>query len=216
MTYTTANTKQDFSINFENIVSSEELNSKQKILLMNILILHKVKCKRSFQHILNVDLAAKVGVTIPTLIKVRDSLEELNCFTVKIKYGTKSVEVSKEKRKNSPLYYYPNWKKLTDLGFIKKTTNLHKEAFKNKVKANQNVTKVKPKLPKNKPLTADIKHLIDDNEYYKVKAYAYIHGIRSVNGKDETMTGKSLKTVLNVNRNKRKYGDSDLVDYELI
>jgi|GEM_PF-2538732 len=207
--------KQDFTINYEKIVSNEDLKSSQKILLLNLLIYHKANCKNRYKHILNGELESLTKMRRPTLAKTRDSLEELKYFTVKIKLFNKSVEVAKDKRKNNGLCYHFDWSVLKKIGFINEQKNEFKERFVKKVNTSHKVNK-KPQLPKNKALTIKEKDLIDDVAHYKVKVYNYVNGSRIGSGNTKTMIGKNLKIGLNINENHRKHGDADLTEYILI
>lgn len=114
------NTKQNFEVNHDEVYSSSKLtNSNQKILLLTLLSNHKKYNTKHYSFTLSEELCKVLNVSNPTFRKERDKLESLNLFVVKVKIGEKMQIAKAEQRKHLNLYYYPNWDRLNELGFIK-------------------------------------------------------------------------------------------------
>ena len=114
------NPKQDFEVNHDEVYSSSKLtNSNQKILLLTLLSNHKKYNTKHYSFTLSDELCKVLSVTNPTFRNARDKLESLNLFVVKVKIGEKMRIAKVEDRKHLNLYYYPNWDRLNELGFIK-------------------------------------------------------------------------------------------------
>ncbi len=188
MTFKKRLPKQNFDINFEVILQSTLLSLHQRVLLMNILIHHKAN-KFAYKHILNNELCRDTSFTTPTLIKHRDKLEELKLIKVKVKFHEKTIEVEKSKRKNSPLYYYPNWNKLKSLNFIKDKNDSKK--FSEKV-SNQ----FKKNLNKGTILNISHKKHLKDDSLYNIKEYRCENGIKSGVGQKKTLHGKTINRLI--------------------
>ncbi|MHC0445801.1 hypothetical protein ACWA1F_10325 [Flavobacterium sp. 3-218] len=114
------NVKQDFEIVLENILLSKILsNSNQKTLLLVLLYNHKKFNRRHYSFTLSDELSAVLNVSNPTFRKERDKLEALNLIHIKVEVNGVKKIVEKAQRKHSNLYYYLNFTKLHQLGFIK-------------------------------------------------------------------------------------------------
>jgi hypothetical protein len=114
------NTKQNFEVNHDEVYSSSKLtNSNQKILLLTLLSNHKKYNTKHYSFTLSDELCKVLNVSNPTFRKERDKLESLNLIAVKVKIGDKMQIAKAEHRKHLNLYYYPNWDRLNELGFIK-------------------------------------------------------------------------------------------------
>lgn len=114
------NPKQDFEIILENILSSEILNnSNQKALLLILLCNHKRFNRRHYSFTLSDELCNVLNVSNPTFRKERDILEALNLIIIKVEVNGAMKVAEKSQRKHSNLYYYFNWSRLHELGFIK-------------------------------------------------------------------------------------------------
>lgn len=114
------NPKQNFEVNHDEVYSSSKLtNSNQKILLLTLLSNHKKYNTKHYSFTLSEELCEVLKVSNPTFRKERDKLEALNLFVVKVKIGEKMQIAKAKDRKHLNLYYYPNWDRLNELGFIK-------------------------------------------------------------------------------------------------
>lgn len=114
------NPKQDFEIVLENVLSSKILtNSNQKTLLLILLCNHKKYNMRHYSFTLSDELCDVLNVSNPTFRKERDRLESLNLIFVKSMIDGKMVVAERSERKHTNLYYYFNWQRLHELGFIK-------------------------------------------------------------------------------------------------
>lgn len=114
------NTKQNFEVNHDEVYSSSKLTtSNQKILLLTLLSNHKKYNTKHYSFTLSEELCKVLNVSNPTFRKERDKLESLNLFVVKVKIGEKMQIAKAEHRRHLNLYYYPNWDRLNELGFIK-------------------------------------------------------------------------------------------------
>jgi len=113
------NPKQNFEIIFQNILTSDVLtNSNQKVLLLILLSNHKKFNTRHYSFTLSDEICTMLNVTNPTFRKERDILEKLNLIIIKTKkHGVLKIEQIAN-RKHSNLYYYFNWQRLNELGFI--------------------------------------------------------------------------------------------------
>lgn len=189
--------KQDFETVLENVLSSKILtNSNQKTLLLILLCNHKKYNMRHYSFTLSDELCNVLNVSNPTFRKERDKLESLNLIIVKAMIDGKMVVVDRSQRKHTNLYYYFNWQRLHELGFIKL-----KKSFN------------------------DVFNIGETTDLYKVNklndevAYNYIcynlsdSKIRKGNGMKMVVTGKELKIKLKILKNNLEYNSSFDCEY---
>lgn len=141
------NPKQDFDVLNDNIYSSSILtNSNQKMLLLILLSNHKKFNTKHYSFTSSEELCLALNVSNPTFRKERDKLESLNLISVKIKLDGKMKLVDRVLRKHSNLYYYPNFAKLSDLGFIKLIKRFSEPLTLNDIITPENVKKLKDEV----------------------------------------------------------------------
>ncbi|MFH6963185.1 hypothetical protein ACHRVK_12370 [Flavobacterium plurextorum] len=188
------NPRQDFEIILENILSSEILNnSNQKMLLLILLCNHKKFNKRHYSFTLSDELCSVLNVSNPTFRKERDKLELLNLIFIKVEVNGKMKVAEKTQRKHSNLYYYFNWQRLHELGFIKMEKGL-KDIFN--IGDIMNLEKVSK---------------LNDELHYNFACYNLERKVRG-NGKREVLSGKDIKVRLRIMANNLKHGTP--IDYE--
>ena len=183
------NPKQDFEIILENILASEILsNSNQKTLLLVLLCNHKKFNKRHYSFTLSDELCSVLNVSNPTFRKERDKLESLNLIFIKVEVNGVMKIAEKAQRKHSNLYYYFNWHRLHELGFIKM-----EKGFKDIY----NIGVVMDLVKADK---------LNDELRYNFIRYNLEQEKRS-RGQKQVLTGKDIKISLRILTNNLKYGN---------
>lgn len=183
------NPKQDFEINLSNILSSDILNnSNQKMLLLVLLSNHIKFNKRHYSFTLSDELCAVLNVSNPTFRKERDKLESLNLIFIKVEVDGKKKLVEKAQRKHCNLYYYLNFERLHQLGFIKMERGL-KDIF--------NIGTVIDLAKANK---------LNEEKEYNIISYN-IHNERKGRGIKQILTGQEIKRKVRLENNNLKYGN---------
>jgi hypothetical protein len=114
------NTACNFEIDYNEIYSSTKLTTaNQKLLLLILLSNHKKYNTKHYSFTLTEELCKTLNISSPTFRKERNAIESLGLFTVKVKKNDKMVVAETKDRRHLNLYYYPNWERLSSLGFIK-------------------------------------------------------------------------------------------------
>jgi hypothetical protein len=190
--------KQDFETVLENVLSSKFLtNSNQKALLLILLCNHKRYNMRHYSFTLSDELSNVLNVSNPTFRKERDKLESLNLIFVKAKIDGKMIIADRSQRKHTNLYYYFNWIRLQELGFIKL-----KKGFNDVFNIGE-ITNVD-----------NMKKLNDEVDYNYLRYSLNDLKKRTGSGEKMVINGKDLKIKLKILKNNLKYDAS--VDYDYV
>lgn len=189
--------KQDFETVLENVLSSKILTtSNQKTLLLILLCNHKKYNMRHYSFTLSDELSNVLNVSNPTFRKERDKLESLNLIIVKAMIDGRMVVADRSQRKHTNLYYYFNWQRLHELGFIKL-----KKGFNDVFNIGE---------------TTDLYNMkkLNDEVDYNYICYSLSDSKRRIgSGKRMVITGKELKIKLKILDNNLKYDASVYYEY---
>lgn len=171
------NPKQDFEVVLNEVLSSKILsNSNQKILLLVLLANHKKYNMKHYSFTLSEELCNVLNVSNPTFRKDRQVLEDLNLIYIKVKRFGRMENVPKNNRKHLNLYYYFNWQKLSEIGFIELKKGYH-DVFN----IGEEIT------------IENMKRLIDDKYYNLIYYYLDKDKKRIDNSVKKTQLGKEVK-----------------------
>lgn len=203
-TYKRKNPKQNFEINTIEIFNCKELGNFQQRILIQILINHKANCKYGFTHLLNVNLANSLWITIDTMIKHRRKLIQNKYFETKKKRTGRSYVLT----------YHPNWTKLRSLNLIIEHQKIEKdkerENKKNNYKPEYNSSNKRTtnscSLKKGDIITLESLDSISDEVVYSIKTFSIENGERSSNGNEDKKYGKDLKRFIKATYNNLKHG----------
>lgn len=185
------NPKQNFKVNWSEIIVSNKLNSNERMLLLYILRHHKKYCKYGYEKLYNDQICKDLGISKPTLNKHRKGLEDKNFIEVKTKMNNRLVTLPRENRKSSPLIYQPKFAKLKKLNLITEEKSSFKETYDKKA-GNASLLK----LSNGQDITyADLSKL-SDTKLYWIKMH----------GKYENRNTKALKsTIISIQRTYQRH-----------
>ena len=175
------NPKQDFKVNWSEIIICDKLDSKERMLLLYILRHHKKHCKYDYEKLYNDQIIKDLGYSKPTMNKYRNGLEDKNFITVKTRINGKLVDLPKEKRKSKPLIYRPNFDKLKKLNLITEEKSPYKENYDKKA---GNASSLK--LSNGQDITYVDLSKLSDTKLYWIKMY----------GNYEKRNTKALKSAI--------------------
>lgn len=160
------NPKQDFKVNWSEIIVCDKLNSKEKMLLLYILRHHIKYCKYGYEKLNNDQICKDLGISKPTIGRYRNGLEDKNFITVHTRINDRLVDLPKENRKSKPLIYRPKFAKLKKLKLITEEKNSFKEAYDKKV---GNASSLK--LSNGQDITYVDLSKLSDTKLYWIKIY---------------------------------------------
>ncbi|UII81506.1 helix-turn-helix domain-containing protein [Flagellimonas sp. CMM7] len=185
------NPKQNFKVNWSEIIVSDKLNSNEKMLLMYILRHHKNHCKFDYKKLFNAQICKDLNISKPTLNTHRKGLEDKNFIEVKTKMNGRLVKLSRENRKSSPLIYQPKFAKLKKLNLIKEEKSSFKETYDKKA---GNASSLK--LSNGQDITYTDLSKLSDTKLYWIKMH----------GKYENRNTKALKsTIISIQRSYQRH-----------
>lgn len=161
------NPKQNFKVNWSEIIVCDKLDSKERMLLLYILRHHKKHCRYDYKELVNSQICKDLGISTPTIGGYRNGLEDKNFITVHTRINGRLVDLQKEKRKSKPLIYKPNFTKLKKLKLITEENNSFKERYDNQVQSNSSKTEKFPLKAGDQILPEHLKYF-KNNKKYKV------------------------------------------------
>ncbi|MEM9000304.1 MAG: hypothetical protein AAGB24_08565 [Bacteroidota bacterium] len=198
------NPKQDFKVNWSEIIVSDKLTSDERILLLYILRHHKTHCKLNYKELFNDQICKDLDISKPTLNKHRKGLEDKNFITIKTIMNGRLVKLSREKRKSSPLVYHPTFTKLKKLNLITEETNSFKDKYDDRVQSNSSKIEKFPLVAGDQILPEHLKHF-KGNKKYDVITVEMRGGFRWVQVAKDKLIASQIESFLQGNAIPRKF-----------